>query len=70
MLPLAALSCQALLDQLRLTCAADVTVTSAADSGAGSLRKALGSVCVGGTIRFAPALAGQMITNLSAPTFS
>jgi len=58
----------AMLDQLRLTCAADVTVTSAADSGAGSLRKALGSVCVGGTIHFAPALAGQTITNLSALT--
>jgi beta-glucanase (GH16 family) len=58
----------ALLDQLRLTCAADLTVTSAADSGAGSLRKALGSVCIGGTIRFAPTLAGQTITNLSALT--
>jgi beta-glucanase (GH16 family) len=58
----------ALLDQLRLTCAADVTVTSAADSGAGSLRKALGGVCIGGTIRFAPGLAGQTITNLSALT--
>jgi beta-glucanase (GH16 family) len=57
-----------LLDQLRLTCVADVTVTSVADSGAGSLRKALGSVCVGGTVRFAPALAGQTITNLSALT--
>ena len=43
-------------------------VTSTADSGAGSLRKALGSVCVGGTMRFAPALAGQTITNLSALT--
>jgi beta-glucanase (GH16 family) len=55
-----------LLDQVRLTCSSDVTVTSTADSGAGSLRKALGSVCVGGTIHFAPALAGQTITNLSA----
>ena len=51
-----------LLDQMRLTCPSDVTVTSTADSGAGSLRKALGSVCAGGTIRFAPALAGQTIT--------
>ena len=50
------------LDQVRLTCSSDVTVTNTADSGAGSLRKALGSVCVGGTIRFAPALAGQTIT--------
>ncbi len=56
------------LDQVRLTCSSDVTVTSTADSGAGSLRKALGSVCVGGTIHFAPALAGQTITNLSALT--
>jgi beta-glucanase (GH16 family) len=58
----------AMLDQLRLTCAADVTVTSAADSGAGTLRKALGSVCIGGTVRFATALAGQTITNLSTLT--
>src|SRR6185503_16841337 len=58
----------ALLDQLRLTCATDMTVTNAADSGAGSLRKALGSVCIGGTVHFAPALAGQTITNLSALT--
>ena len=57
-----------LLDQVRLTCPSDVTVTSTADSGAGSLRKALGSVCVDGTIHFAPALAGQTITNLSALT--
>lgn len=57
-----------LLDQVRLTCADDVTVTSTADGGAGSLRKALGSVCAGGTIHFAPALAGAKITNLSALT--
>ncbi len=57
-----------LIDQLRLACSADVTVTSAADSGPGTLRKALGSVCIGGTIRFAPALAGQTITNLSELT--
>jgi hypothetical protein len=54
------------LDQIRLTCSSNVTVTSTADSGAGSLRKALGSVCAGGTIHFAPALAGQTITNLTA----
>ncbi|HEU5100153.1 MAG TPA: family 16 glycosylhydrolase, partial [Roseiflexaceae bacterium] len=54
-----------LTDQLRLTCASEMTVTSAADSGAGSLRRALGSVCVNGTIRFAPSLADQTITNLS-----
>jgi len=57
-----------LLDQLRLTCAADMTVTSTADNGTGSLRKALGSVCMGGTVHFAPALAGKTITNLSALT--
>ncbi len=56
------------IDQVRLTCSSDVTVTSSADSGSGSLRKALGSVCVGGTIHFSPALAGQTITNLSALT--
>jgi beta-glucanase (GH16 family) len=57
-----------LLDQFRLTCPNDVIVSSTADSGAGSLRKALGSVCAGGTVRFAPALAGQTITNLTALT--
>jgi beta-glucanase (GH16 family) len=51
-----------LLDQIRLSCSSDVTVTSTADSGPGSLRKALGSVCLGGTIHFAPALAGQTIS--------
>jgi beta-glucanase (GH16 family) len=55
------------LDQLRLACANDVTVTSTADSGTGSLRKALGSVCVGGSVHFAPALAGQTITLTSGP---
>lgn len=55
------------LDQLRLSCAPEVTVTSAADSGAGSLRKALDAVCVGGTIGFAPALAGQTITLSGGP---
>src|SRR6185503_17107142 len=59
-----------LLDQLRLACASDLTVTSTADSGPGSLRKALASVCTGGTIHFAPALAGQTITNLSDLTIS
>jgi hypothetical protein len=57
-----------LLDQIRLTCANETTVTSSADSGAGSLRSALANVCVGGAIRFAPALAGQTITNLTALT--
>jgi beta-glucanase (GH16 family) len=55
------------LDQLRLPCASDVTVGSAADSGAGSLRRAIGSVCAGGTVRFASSLAGQTITLTSGP---
>jgi beta-glucanase (GH16 family) len=59
-----------MLDQLRLTCKSEVTVTTAADSGAGSLRKALGSVCVGGNIGFAPELAGQPITNLTPLTLA
>ncbi len=59
-----------LLDQLRLTCKSEVTVTSAADSGPGSLRKALGSVCVGGEIGFAPELSGQTITNLTPLTLA
>jgi hypothetical protein len=57
-----------LIDQLRLACPANVTVTSTADSGPGTLRNALAGVCNGGTIGFAPALAGQTITNLSALT--
>jgi len=56
-----------LIDQLRLNCAGEVIVTNTADSGPGSLRKALGSVCVDGTIRFDPALTGQTITLLSGP---
>jgi beta-glucanase (GH16 family) len=56
-----------LIDQIRLNCSADVMVENTADSGAGSLRKALISVCVDGTIHFSPALAGQTITNLSGP---
>lgn len=56
-----------LIDQMQLNCSSEVTVTSAADSGAGSLRKALGSVCVDGTILFDPVLAGQTITLLSGP---
>jgi beta-glucanase (GH16 family) len=51
-----------LLDQVRLNCPSDITVTSSVDGGAGSLRKALGNVCVGGTIHFDPSLAGQTIT--------
>lgn len=53
-----------LIDQLRLaqSCPDEVTVTSAAASGPGSLRQALADVCRGGTVRFDPTLAGQTIT--------
>ena len=52
-----------LLDQLRLqqSCPENVTVTSGADGGPGSLRQALAEVCRGGTVRFAPPLAGETI---------
>ena len=56
-----------MLDQLRLNCPETVTVQNADDNGAGSLRKALGTVCVGGTINFSDTLAGQTITLLSGP---
>lgn len=56
----------ALLDQVRLQCPDRVTVTSAADSGAGSLRAALASVCVGGTVDVDPALTGRKIALDSA----
>jgi len=56
-----------LIDQIRLSCPSDVTVDSTADGGVGSLRRALASVCVGGTVRFSDALAGQTITLLSGP---
>jgi hypothetical protein len=56
-----------LLDQVKLNCPDEVTVVNNADSGAGSLRKALGTVCVGGTVTFSDGLAGQTITLLSGP---
>ncbi len=55
-----------LIDQIRLLCPENVTVTSAANAGEGSLRAALSAVCVGGTVTFAPELAGQTIA-LSGP---
>jgi beta-glucanase (GH16 family) len=61
------LSNPVLLDQVKLNCPNDVTVTNAADGGAGSLRKALSTVCVGGTVTIPDALAGQTITLLSGP---
>jgi beta-glucanase (GH16 family) len=56
-----------MLDQIRLSCPETMTVQNTADNGAGSLRKALGAICVGGTINFSDALAGQTITLLSGP---
>jgi len=61
------LSTPVMLDQIRLNCPDEVTVTSVADSEAGSLRKALSTVCVNGTVHFAPELASQTITLLSGP---
>ena len=61
------LSNPVLVDQVRLNCPSDVTVMNTADSGAGSLRRALAGVCVGGTVIFSDALAGQTITLLSGP---
>ena len=56
-----------MIDQLRLNCSSEWTVTSAADSGPGSLRRAINGVCAGGTISFAPELSGETITLLSGP---
>jgi beta-glucanase (GH16 family) len=56
-----------MLDQIRLSCPYEGTVVNTNDSGVGSLRKALDTVCADGTIYFAPELAGQTITLLSGP---
>lgn len=56
----------ALLDQVRLQCPEKVTVVSAADSGPGSLRAALRSVCAGGLVDVDPALAGATVPLESA----
>lgn len=58
------------IDQLRLTCPTSSVVTSAADSGAGSLRQAIAGVCQGGEVTFAPALAGQTISLVSPLTLA
>jgi beta-glucanase (GH16 family) len=56
-----------MLDQIRLSCPTEITVTSTADSGTGSLRKALDTVCPGGMVYFSPELDSQTITLLSGP---
>lgn len=61
------LSTPVMLDQIRLSCPSEVTVTNTADSGPGSLRQALSVVCSDGTITFSPELDGQTITLLSGP---
>ncbi len=50
-----------LLDKVRLVQPQEVTVTNTNPSGAGSLSRAVEIVASGGTIRFAPELAGQTI---------
>jgi hypothetical protein len=47
-----------------------ITVTSAADSGFGSLRQSLANVCAGGVITFSSALSGQTIYLSSTLTLS
>ncbi len=49
-----------------VTCLGTLTVQNANDSGPGSLREAIANVCNGGTIDFAPSLAGQTIGLTSA----
>jgi beta-glucanase (GH16 family) len=55
------------LARVELEAARNVTVTSAADSGPGSLRQLLAGLPAGGSVRFAPALAGQTIVLTSGP---
>jgi beta-glucanase (GH16 family) len=55
------------LASVELEAARNVTVTSAADGGPGSLRQLLAGLPVGGTVAFAPALAGQTIALTSGP---
>lgn len=58
------------LDQARLELAPPptaITVTSLNDHGKGSLRQALDDIAIGGTITFAPSLAGGTIALTSGP---
>jgi beta-glucanase (GH16 family) len=57
-----------LVDEIRLACADTMQVTTDADSGAGSLRAALGAVCSGGTVEFDASLAGATIATTSELT--
>ena len=50
-------------------CSSAITVTSSADSGAGSLRQAMDALCAGGTITFNASLADQTITLTSGELF-
>lgn len=52
------------IDQVKVqpNCQYEVTVTSTADSGPGSLRQALQDVCFSGTVGFSSSLAGQTIS--------
>ena len=54
------------IDDVRLELEADTTVTSAADSGPGSLRSALAATAAGGTITIDPELAGETV-GLASP---
>ena len=56
-----------MIDQIRLACANSLTVSSNADSGPGSLRKAIASVCLNGSVSVDPALANQTISLTSGP---
>jgi hypothetical protein len=58
----------ALIDQVKVqpNCSYTVTVANTSDSGAGSLRQAIGDVCFGGAIGFAQGLAGRTIGLTSA----
>jgi beta-glucanase (GH16 family) len=54
------------IDDVRLSQPDEVTVTSAADTGPGSLRSALSAAAAGGTITIAPELAGETVA-LASP---
>ncbi|MBW6474165.1 MAG: CIA30 family protein [Anaerolineaceae bacterium] len=56
-----------MIDQIRLSCPAEITVENTADSGSGSLRDALNAVCAGGTITFSTEIAGETISLLTGP---